>query len=152
MTSGTYPTDLGAERVAIALSGAAVTFGRGARKTAALSPTTLKIAEGVFTHDLTFDGHVVRWSGAEREEEAFVACSFWMVAARAWCGQVDLARERMEHLVATVPNDVGIMAEMIEPATGAFAGNLPQALSHLALVNAALTIQTVERDGLPDEA
>ncbi|GLK78480.1 ABC transporter ATP-binding protein [Methylopila turkensis] len=48
MTSGTYPNDLGAERVAIALSGAAVTFGRGARKTAALSPTTLKIAEGEF--------------------------------------------------------------------------------------------------------
>ncbi len=98
--------------------------------------------------DLTFDGHVVRWSGAEREEESFVACSFWLVAARALCGQVDVARERMEHLVATAPNDVGIMAEMVEPATGAFAGNLPQALSHLALVNAALTIQSVERGDL----
>ena len=63
-------------------------------------------------------------------------------------GQVDVARERMEHLVATVPNDVGVMAEMLEPSTGAFAGNLPQALSHLALVNAALTIQSVERGDL----
>lgn len=101
--------------------------------------------------DLTFDGHVVRWTGAEQEEESFVACSFWMVAARALCGQVDVARERMEHLVATVPNDVGIMAEMVEPSTAAFAGNLPQALSHLALVNAALTIRTVERDGVPED-
>jgi len=38
-------------------------------------------------------------------------------------------------------NDVGILAEMIDPADGAHWGNLPQALSHLALINAALTIK-----------
>ncbi len=38
------------------------------------------------------------------------------------------------------PNDVGLLAEMVDPASGAFLGNLPQALSHLALVNAAITV------------
>ena len=38
-------------------------------------------------------------------------------------------------------NDVGIFAEMISEDDGAFWGNLPQALSHLALINAALTME-----------
>jgi GH15 family glucan-1,4-alpha-glucosidase len=33
-----------------------------------------------------------------------------------------------------------VLAEIIDPATQEFWGNLPQALSHLALVNAALTL------------
>ena len=47
--------------------------------------------------------------------------------------------------LTSAPNDVGVLAEMVDPDTGDFLGNLPQALSHLALVNAAITVHTGTR-------
>ena len=85
--------------------------------------------------------HLLRYTGVGQEEPPFVACGFWMASALACVGRQDEAVALMDELVATTPNDVGIMAEMIDPVTGAFWGNLPQGLSHLGLVNAAVTIR-----------
>ncbi|TGO05511.1 glycoside hydrolase family 15 protein [Serinibacter arcticus] len=111
-------------------------FERGDRMRRTLDALAEELGEGPHLH---------RYTGMAQEEETFVACSFWMVAARALCGQLAEAEALMEQLVREVPNDVGVMAEMLDPATGAHVGNLPQALSHLALVNAALTIDSVRR-------
>ncbi|MGF0311303.1 glycoside hydrolase family 15 protein [Rhodococcus sp. IEGM1428] len=80
-----------------------------------------------------------RYSGVAQEEATFVACAFWRVSALSCVGRDDEATALMDQLVE-LSNDVGLYSEMIDASDGSFLGNFPQGLSHLALVNAALTI------------
>ncbi len=92
--------------------------------------------------ELLVDGFLLRYrtetgvDGLPPGENAFLACSFWLVEQYARSGRVVDARTLMDRLLACA-NDVGLLAEMWDASGQRQAGNAPQALSHLALVRAA---------------
>jgi GH15 family glucan-1,4-alpha-glucosidase len=85
--------------------------------------------------------------GLEGEEGTFLLCTFWLAHALALAGEVDRARATFERAIAAI-NDVGLLAEEVDPRTGEMIGNYPQAFSHIGLVNAAWAITEAEaREG-----
>jgi GH15 family glucan-1,4-alpha-glucosidase len=96
---------------------------------------------------LTEDGLVLRYrneeglnaDGLTGEEGTFVICSFWLVSALAKAGEIDRAERLFDKLVSYA-NDLGLLAEEIDTATGELLGNFPQAFSHIGLITAAWEI------------
>ena len=104
--------------------------------------------------DLTEDGLVLRYRAAEGlnadglqgEEGTFVICTFWLVSALAQAGEVERAEALFDQL-ADYANDLGLLAEEIDTATGEQLGNFPQAYSHIGLITTAWAIdQARSRD------
>jgi GH15 family glucan-1,4-alpha-glucosidase len=82
--------------------------------------------------------------GLAGEEGTFLLCTFWLAQALAMGGQVERAQAVFDR-AASYANDVGLLAEEIDGATGELLGNFPQAFSHIGLVNAAFALSQAER-------
>jgi GH15 family glucan-1,4-alpha-glucosidase len=91
------------------------------------------------------DGFVERYDpesgvdGLKGREGIFVACSFWLADNYVLQGRFDEARKLFGKLL-DIRNDVGLLAEEYDTCSKRFAGNFPQAFSHVALVNTALNL------------
>jgi GH15 family glucan-1,4-alpha-glucosidase len=97
--------------------------------------------------DLTDGGLVLRYRNEEGlnadgllgEEGTFVICSFWLVSCLAMAGEIGRAEALFAQLTGYA-NDLGLLAEEIDTATGEQLGNFPQAFSHIGLIRAAADI------------
>jgi GH15 family glucan-1,4-alpha-glucosidase len=108
---------------------------------------TLRAIQQDLTVDDTF---VLRYrngdegvDGLPGDEGAFLACSFWLADALILDGQVEAGEALFERLLA-LRNDVGLLAEEYDPRIGRQLGNVPQAYSHVALVNTALNLASAQ--------
>jgi GH15 family glucan-1,4-alpha-glucosidase len=100
--------------------------------------------------ELTENGFVLRYKtdetddGMSGKEGTFLICSFWLVSGLAIVGEEQRARDLMERLLR-ISSPLGIYAEEFDVETGRHLGNVPQAFSHLALIEAAGRIILSER-------
>jgi GH15 family glucan-1,4-alpha-glucosidase len=100
---------------------------------------------------LSDEGFLLRYrteesvDGLPGGEGTFLPCSFWLVDALALDGRHDEAAELFERLLG-VRNDVGLLAEEYDPREKRLLGNFPQAFSHVALINSALTLARTAGD------
>ncbi|WP_168626480.1 MULTISPECIES: glycoside hydrolase family 15 protein [unclassified Cryobacterium] len=102
--------------------------------------STLEAMDG----ELVTDSLVYRYDpeaspdGLRGSEGTFSLCTFTYVEALAGAGQLDKARVTFEKML-TYANHLGLYSEEIA-LTGEQIGNFPQAFTHLALINAAITL------------
>lgn len=78
-------------------------------------------------------------------EGAFLACSFWYVEVLARASRLDDAVALFEELVG-YSSPTGLLSEEVG-LDGQHLGNTPQALSHLALISAAVAIERARNNG-----
>jgi GH15 family glucan-1,4-alpha-glucosidase len=82
--------------------------------------------------------------GLAGTEGAFLPCSFWLAQALAKTGRRTEATELLAEML-TVASPLGLFAEEMDPTSRQHLGNYPQALTHAALVQAALALRDAER-------
>lgn len=86
--------------------------------------------------------------GLPGEEGAFALCTCWLVDALALSERLDEALRIYEGLLDRT-NHLGLLSEQIDPYSGEFLGNFPQAYSHLGIVNSALYLSAREGRDIP---
>src|SRR5262249_52737194 len=103
--------------------------------------TTAAVAERLSAGGGLLDRYLHEHSpdGLPGDEGAFVLCSFWLVENLAHQGRLDEASELYGSLCARA-STLGLLPEQIDPASGEFSGNFPQAFSHIAVVAAGVPL------------
>ncbi|NOV99800.1 glycoside hydrolase family 15 protein [Isoptericola chiayiensis] len=113
--------------------------------------------------ELSQDGLLLRYhthaddrvDGLPGGEGTFLIASFWLVNALHGIGRRAEARALFERLLG-LRNDLGLLAEEFDVASGRQLGNVPQAFSHVGLVNSARILSGIpgpgaDADGLTEQ-
>ena len=92
--------------------------------------------------ELSFDGLLYRYKNKDDfglPSSSFTICTFWFINAMNKIGETEKAIEYFEKLL-TYGNHLGLFSEDIDFKTKRLLGNFPQAYSHLALIETAVSL------------
>jgi GH15 family glucan-1,4-alpha-glucosidase len=112
-------------------------------------PRMVATTAAVSRHLDAGDGLLYRYLHEESDdglpggEGAFLLCSFWLADNLTGQGRLDEAHALFDSLCARA-NHLGLLSEEIDPGTGAFLGNFPQAFSHLGLIASGANLARAE--------
>jgi GH15 family glucan-1,4-alpha-glucosidase len=112
----------------------------------ATHPRMIATTTAIATHLSAGQGLLYRYlphespDGIAGHEGAFLLCSFWLVDNLTYQGRLDEALELFDSLCARA-NPLGLLPEEIDPTSGAFLGNFPQAFSHVGLISSGVNLQ-----------
>ncbi|WP_055586365.1 glycoside hydrolase family 15 protein [Peterkaempfera griseoplana] len=77
--------------------------------------------------------------GLPGDEGAFVLCSFWLADNLTAQGCIDEAEKVYASLCART-STLGLLPEQIDPTSGEFMGNFPQAFSHIGIIASGVNL------------
>jgi GH15 family glucan-1,4-alpha-glucosidase len=78
----------------------------------------------------------INTDGLPGDEGVFSICTFWLADALILSGDVERG-ERIFRRMLRHANHLGLYSEELDPVSGEFLGNFPQAFTHIALINTA---------------
>lgn len=73
-------------------------------------------------------------------------CGFWLVDNLIARGKVTRAEDLCNSLCART-STLGLLSEQIDPTTGQFAGNFPQAFSHIGIIASGVNLARAKESG-----
>jgi alpha,alpha-trehalase len=82
--------------------------------------------------------------GLAGEEGAFLLCSFWLVDNLAHQGRLEEAYD-LYSTICSHANPLGLLPEQIDPDSGRFLGNFPQAFSHIGIIASGFNLTRADR-------
>ncbi|MGH7483783.1 MAG: glycoside hydrolase family 15 protein, partial [Longimicrobiales bacterium] len=102
--------------------------------------------DGLTTEDREMVYRYRNPDGLPGDEGVFSICTFWLAMALIGSGEVQAGRQIFQKMLGHA-NAVGLYSEELDPRTGEFLGNFPQALTHIALIHTAKMLEVAERRG-----
>lgn len=104
-------------------------------------PVYINTVKESYKH-LCVDGLMYRYRDPDdfgKPKSSFIVCTFWMIKSLYQIGEQEKATELFENVLSHA-NHLGLFSEDMDFKTKRLLGNFPQGYSHIALIDAALTL------------
>lgn len=96
--------------------------------------------------ELLHEGLLYRYKNNDdfgKPTSSFTVCSFWFINSLFKIGEIEKAQELFDQLLS-YSNHLGLFSEDLDFKSKRLLGNFPQAYSHLALIDVALTFNKIK--------